>query len=90
VQQWSQSGKWLLLYLVLSCLTIMHSVALVYSLGFSLFATICASMFSWSGVFGIFGSSRALLGILLARSKDPDAALAGLHLKASSVPFSLV
>ena len=71
----------MLLWLALSGLTIMHSAALVFSLGYSLFATICAAMFSWSGLLGICGAARALLGLCLARHKHPDAALEACQLK---------
>lgn len=86
VRQWRQTVKWLLLWLALSCLTILHSLALVLSLGYSLFATISAALFTWSGVLGILGAARALLGLCLARHKPPEDALQSLQLKVACPP----
>lgn len=82
LRHWQQAYKWVLLWLALSCLTVMHSAALVLSLGYSLFATFSAALFVWSGLLGVVGSGRALSGFCLARHKDPEAALQSSKLKA--------
>ena len=81
VNIWRSALKWVVLWLTLSVLTILNSIALVIVLQNDVFALICAVMFCWSGVLGLVGAIRTLLGHCLAREHDLDGALEGYHLK---------
>lgn len=78
---WRAAVKWVVLWLTLSVLTVLNSIALVVVLQNDVFALICAIMFCWSGVLGGVGATRTLLGHCLASDHDAAGALEGYHLK---------
>lgn len=81
---WRSAVKWVVLWLTLSILTIINSIALVIVLENDVFALICAVMFCWSGVLGLVGATRTLLGHCLAGDHDLEGSLEGYHLKVSA------
>ncbi|KAK9812008.1 hypothetical protein WJX73_008144 [Symbiochloris irregularis] len=78
---WRAAVKWVVLWLTLSVLTVMNSIALVLILDSNVFALICAIMFCWSGVMGIYGATRTLMGHCMARDDDHTATLEGYNLR---------
>ena len=87
VKQWKQATKWLLLWLILSCLTVLHSAALVSAVSKTMFAAICVAMFSWSGLLGSCCALRALLCQCMSGCKDPLEAVNGYGLKVRLILF---
>ncbi|KAK9815575.1 hypothetical protein WJX72_006102 [[Myrmecia] bisecta] len=80
-KMWAGNLQWVILWLVLSVLTCIHAGALIYALGWTMFATVCGAMFSWSGLLGVIGAVRTLLGHCLSRHVDVQHAIAGYKLK---------
>eukprot|EP00891_Asterochloris_glomerata_P007499 jgi/Astpho2/7499/Aster-x1438 len=64
---WRQQMKWVLLWLTLSLLTCLHSAALMLATQYNLFATVFGGMFCLSGILGMWGSLRTILGYCMVR-----------------------
>lgn len=78
---WHAALKWVVLWLALSVLTLLNSLALVMVLDKDVFAVICAAMFCWSGVLGMLGGIRTLLSHCMAHRLDSVKAIRSYHLK---------
>ena len=81
VLMWRGAIQWVVLWLTLSALTILNSIALVIVLQSDVFALISALMFSWSGLLGLFGAIRTLLGHCMGSIDDDQRMLEGYYLR---------